>query len=460
LKIRILFLSFILSSLSCGGGAQNSDRAPLPRSTPGLSQALIDEPVFAGKVHVVEAGPQHASTVVLLHGIGDIGANDWNRLIPELAKSHRVLAFDLPGFGRSSRKNERYTPDAYVRFVKWLVGERGVDSFYLVGHSMGATLAILYASTYPEDVKKLVVADAAGILEHHSLIDFWVSERSLSLKRMSRRSGNVLGWANNLLLEIGDKERLHSCIETKAAREKYLDGSPKKIAGTAFILRNFGLAIDSIESPTLIIWGQEDTIAPIRVAKILSNSIQGARLEVIEGVGHIPMVERPVLFNDMVLDFLRAEPQPDTHSKAEKQNADSIKKGRCEGRRNMVFTGDYSEIDITGCEIATLRNVRTSKLTIARSTVIIEQSEISGSPIAFQVKGSEVVVTSSIIRGDVAIHTTGSILDIAGSKIVGKKSAVEVAGSSEFLFSVCQAESPNTSGYLHGLHSLRPGDNL
>lgn len=421
---------------------------------------MLDEPVFAGQAFVVEAGPKGAATVVLVHGIGDIGARDWNRLIPELAKNYRVLAFDLPGFGRSSRKNERYTPDAYVRFMKWLVSEKGVQSFYLIGHSMGATLAMLYAATYPGDVEKLVIADAAGILEHHILIDFWVSERTLTMKNMSRRSGNVMGWANNMLLEIGDEERLHSFIETKASREKYLDGEPKKIAGTSFIIRNFASAIEAVESPTLVIWGGEDTVAPIRVARILSHSIPRSRLEVMEGVGHIPMVERPELFNDLVLDFLRTDLEPNVSPEQKKQKSDSNRKGKCKGSRRMIFTGDYKEIDIANCELATLRDVRTTKLTIEKSSVTIEQSEIEGAPVGLVAKGSEVVVTNCSIRGEVAIHTVSSVFDIAASKIIGKKAAFEVTGSSEIVFSVCQVESPNTTGSLHGLHSLRVGETL
>ena len=458
-KFVVVFL--VLQSLHCGGGeAQIPQRAPLPPSTPRLSQALIDEPVFAGQAYVIEAGPEQAPWVVLLHGIGDSGARDWNELIPELAKNYRVLAFDLPGFGRSSRENERYTPDSYVRFVKWLVTERVEGPFYLVGHSMGATLAMLYAATHPEDLKKLVIADAAGILEHHSLVDFWGNERSLFFKRASRRSGDVLGWANNFLLNIGDEEKLRFFIETHAAREKHLDGNPTRIAGLAMILKNFGPAVEKITTPTLIIWGGEDIVAPMRVAQVLSRNIPAANLEVIPGVGHVPMIERPVLFSEMVLDFLGSTSESDLEPPVEKPRNDSARKGRCDGRRDMILTGDYAEIEISGCERAKLRDVRASKLTITRSTVIIEASEIAGAPVGLDVSNSEVLVTNTLLGGDVAIKTKGSVLDIAGGKIEWKKEAVAVAGASQLVFSVCQAKSPDTTWYLHGLHSLQVGESL
>ena len=105
---------------------RSSERPP---SIAGVSETVVKEPIFHGQVHVYTAGRRDAPTVVLVHGIGDKGARDWEGLTATLAQDFHVVSFDLPGFGRSSKGNQSYTPENYVAILRhYIAGSRIVGS--------------------------------------------------------------------------------------------------------------------------------------------------------------------------------------------------------------------------------------------------------------------------------------------------------------------------------------------
>jgi pimeloyl-ACP methyl ester carboxylesterase len=118
--------------------------------------------VFGGRVVLYRAGRRGAEPVVLVHGLGKIGARDWAHVIPALASRYEVYALDLPGFGASDKGNHLYSPANYARVLDSLLAERVRRPFNLVGHSMGGVIALTFAADYPERVRRLVVADVAG----------------------------------------------------------------------------------------------------------------------------------------------------------------------------------------------------------------------------------------------------------------------------------------------------------
>ena len=74
----------------------------------------VQEPITGGRAYVIEAGMSHPVSAVLVHGAGEMGADIWRDLIPELAKSYHVVAFDLPGFVGSDKRNVRYGPSLHA----------------------------------------------------------------------------------------------------------------------------------------------------------------------------------------------------------------------------------------------------------------------------------------------------------------------------------------------------------
>ena len=440
-----------------------------PTIHPGVLEA---EPVFGGEAYVVDLGPRDAPAVVLVHGVGDNAARDWDGLIPALAGSHRVVAFDLPGFGRSTKANAAYKPGAYVKFIERVAGARLGRPFSLIGHSMGGAIALAYAGANPKDVERLIVADAAGILHRHAFGEYalslgirgvpgWdaVTEHPIGAALGDVLSGIAEGFAHKLIRPYFSVEPDPSTLfELAAVRERVLGGDPLKIAGLFLITENFGPAIAAVAAPPLLIWGEEDRIAPLRTGLLLCSMIPGSRLELLAGCGHVPMRERPERFNELVLEWLESPPRARERKRARAPvSGPEERLTRVHGRE---LGGERGRLIIEDCEGVALRGVRAQSVVIRRSAVEMEGCDVDGEGIGLDVEDARVKVTGGSIRGEVAIRTESSDLDLAGTEVDGRAAAVRSAVEAEVLFSVCPVRSPRSSGFLHGVYRVGAAEEI
>jgi len=422
----------------------------------------VADPVFQGEVHYLESGPKDAPTVLLVHGLGERASQDWDGLATDLAKGYRVVRFDLPGFGRSSKGNLAYTPERYALFLHALVNrEVRARPFFLVGHSMGGAIALRYASLYPQDVRALVLVDVPAILHRFvyskHLAAFGLNRMVPGLypngnDALGNMLGNVLGNAEKKQFPV------EMVVQIPALRQKFLKGQPSLISGMALALEDFGRDITRVMAPTLILWGERDETAPLRSGRVLAANLAHARLEVFPGAGHTPMDDVPQLFQARLREFLRDPVIPVQDSLLHDAAAlpDSARRGRCEGKRGQVFEGDYDRIEVERCENVILRRVRARQVSLKSSVVTIEDSRIGGGAEGLVATSSRVTITSSRIEGNTAIVANDSKLDIAGSRVIGQKAAVTTGTTSEVAFSVSQVESRHHYGPLHGLRFVTP----
>ena len=434
-------------------------------AAPTVTETILREPVFRGHAHVYSAGPHDAPTVVLVHGIGDKGARDWKGLTAVLAQDFHVISFDLPGFGRSSKDNEPYTPKNYAAFVRHVVQQRVPKRpFFLVGHSLGGAIALRYAALYPQDVQALVLADVPGILHHlaysrylaHLGIDFLPKIYRAQNDHLSNLMSTVIGkmeWA---------KPAPEIILLTPRLRKNFLSADPVRIAGLALVLEDFSADLGRVQAPTLVLWGGRDELAPLRNGRVLSANLPQAQLEIFETSGHTPMDDVPELFAERVAAFLRS-PKIERRNDILDRTLDwptTTRKGNCNGKRGMVFEGDYQRLAIRHCRDTVVRNARVRELYIAGAAVSIEDSLIGGAEGGLQIDDARVTITSSVIEGWVAITATASHLDIAGSRIVGRQAALEAPRASEVLFSLTRVESPHFQGTLHDRRMVTPDSTL
>ncbi len=429
------------------------------------TETVLQEPVFRGTAHVVTAGPEDAPTVVLVHGIGDRAARDWDGLIAALARRHRVVAFDLPGFGRSSKGNEPYTPENYVTFLRYLMTEHiHARSFSLVGHSMGGAIALRYAARYPQDVTALVLVDVPGIL-HRMSYSKYLSHLGINFLPSLYRAQN--DHLRNLMSNIlGLVEKIQPAPEAIVANPKWrqslLNAEPAKIAGLALALEDFSPDIPRVQAPVLVLWGGRDPIAPLRTGRVLSANLPHAQLEVFDTSGHTPMEDVPERFNTRVAAFLDAPVLERRNGILQREwiRPVSTRIGTCKGQRGVVFEGDYDRISIHRCRDALVRNARVRELRITDAAAGIEDSLIGGVDGGLRVDNSRVNITSSRIEARVAITAVESRLDIAGSRIAGEQAALLAPLKSEALFSVSRVQSPHFRGSLHELRIVGPDNPL
>src|SRR3954454_22153321 len=256
--------------------------------------------------------------VLLLHGLGG-NWTAWLETLPAVARTHRVIAVDLPGFGASAPGSDGISIPGYARTIERFCERMGLDELVVAGSSLGGWVAAELTLRAPELVKGLVLVGAAGI----------VPTRAERIRAVSMMRGAELGapLAPRFRAAIASRPRLRKLAL------KYTVADPKRLAadlvlmalptapdpgfGPAFVAarRSWSDAwcdqLTEIERPTLIVWGEQDALLPLRHAREWARRIRGAELQVIPGAGHLPMLERPVLVNPLLRGFLDRVETPD-----------------------------------------------------------------------------------------------------------------------------------------------------
>jgi pimeloyl-ACP methyl ester carboxylesterase len=268
------------------------------------------------RVNVVEIG-EGEPAIVFVHGLAGSWQN-WLENIPHFAAAgHRVVAFDLPGFGSSDMPDEKISIPGYGRLVDALLDRLGVGPAVLVGNSMGGFIAAEVALQFPARAERLVLVSAAGLT-----IEYQRDERILGAMRFGRRLlmawGGFLGARSDAVARRPRAREL--LLRLVVARPDRL--APPLIAEQVRGARNPGFvdALDALTDypirarlgeigcPTLIVWGAEDRLIPVRDADEFERLIPGARKVVWPDTGHTAMLERPQAFNRLLEAFVNEEP--------------------------------------------------------------------------------------------------------------------------------------------------------
>jgi pimeloyl-ACP methyl ester carboxylesterase len=261
-------------------------------------------------VNYVDIGEQgDRRPIVFVHGLSGQWQN-WLENIPRFAQQRRVVALDLPGFGISPMPSETITIDYYGRVVAELCARLDLGPAVLVGNSMGGYVAAEAAIDAPETVERLMLVSAAGISQHVVPLDqalrvgriLALATRASTAQRRRQMARPALRhWI--LSLVVRHPTRLRPDI----AFEGLLKGSGKPgflAALGACIDYDFRDRLPEIGCPTLVVWGRDDGIIPVRDADTYVGLIPGSRKLIFEDTGHVAMVERPVAFNDELERFL------------------------------------------------------------------------------------------------------------------------------------------------------------
>jgi pimeloyl-ACP methyl ester carboxylesterase len=453
--------TFAALLLGCLPALAAAAEPPAPAAgVPGMEAQRIDEPVFGGHMVVYEAGRGRGRPVLLVHGIGQSGARDWRETVAWLKQTHHVVAVDLPGFGASDKANVLYSPANYVRVLKHVADRFLQKPFALAGHSMGAVVALRYAASYPRDVSRLVVIDAPGILHRNS-----VTARFLAFLGMRFMPPwldplqELLGLARRALAPL---ERLHLdprvILESPELRASVLGGDPVKIAGLAVVSENLAPDLPEIGAETLLLWGAEDGLAPPRTGHVLALTLAHARLEIVAGAGHTPMLEAPQEFRRRLEPFLERGLEglpPPAAAPMQKHGA-----GSCRDERDAVFEGDYDTLVLERCLGASIRHARVRELRVADSRITIDDSVIGGGETGMQAANSTVVATGVRFEGEVAIRASASRLDLAAVDVRGSQAAVVAPVTSFVVFSLSKVHSPNLRGEVHAFFTVTPDSPL
>jgi pimeloyl-ACP methyl ester carboxylesterase len=253
------------------------------------------------------AGPP----VLLLHGLG-ASAESWEPVAGPLSRHFRVLIPDLIGFGFTDKPDIDYTLEAFVGFVGAFMQSLDIARASLIGHSLGGAIALRIAIEHPEWVDRLAVADTAGLAETPgTLIKLLrtplIGEVLLTPSRSKTRQALKLYFHDQSLVTDDLVEFNYRLISQPGAKRAYLSTIRNAVSTSDPDLDLKTLVadqLDQIEAPTLVLWGQEDQLAPMDSGEVAANVIPHAELHIIPDAGHNPMVEQPDHFTQAVLDFL------------------------------------------------------------------------------------------------------------------------------------------------------------
>jgi pimeloyl-ACP methyl ester carboxylesterase len=272
------------------------------------------EQIGGRRVNVVELGS--GPPIVFIHGLSGSWQN-WLEQLPVFARDHRVVAFDLPGFGASEMPAERISISGYARFVDALLSTLGIDSAAVVGNSMGGFIGAELAIAFPERVERLVLVSAAGLTIEHQR-----DERALAvLRTLDKRLAAYAAWLGTRSDALTRRPRARRMIFALVAyRPELLPGPlmaeqmrgsgkpgfvPALDALTSYPIRD---RLPQIACPTLIVWGTEDRLVPVGDADEFAELIPNSREVVWQETGHMAMLERPDAFNRLLAAFLAEEP--------------------------------------------------------------------------------------------------------------------------------------------------------
>ena len=276
-----------------------------------------------GPVHYIDFGGE-GTPLVMVHGLGGSALN-WMEVGPKFAKRHRAVALDLAGFGETPlyRRSAAVGANAELlaRFINELFGEPAV----VVGNSMGGHIAVLMGADHPELVERIVLVDPAvpGVHVRRPTPQMLgtmavLSVPGLAENLLDRRLRSVT--PEQLVREVfnlvcADPSRLSAEVveaHIQLTRERERLGGQN---GRAFLQasRSLGLRMADprfwaharqVEAPVLVVHGELDRLIPISAARELVRRIPRWRLEVLDGVGHVPMLETPDLFMRVVSDWM------------------------------------------------------------------------------------------------------------------------------------------------------------
>lgn len=236
---------------------------------------------------VVEDAGEGPAAVVMVHGLGGT-SNSFQTLMASV-DGWRVLRPDLPGAGRSAYRPGLSGLARLAVSLKDCLRAAGLERAHFVGHSMGTMLCQYLAAESPGMVSSLVLF--GPILEPPV-----AARQGLKDRAEAARTGGMAGIADAICQgSISEASRKANPVIAAFVRESVMRQDPAGYASHCEALSEARPADHSaIRCPTLLVAGDKDPVAPVDMGRRLQERINGARLEVVPGVGHWIMVEAPV----------------------------------------------------------------------------------------------------------------------------------------------------------------------
>jgi len=255
------------------------------------------------------AGP----VLLLVHGMAG-GYENWREVIEPLARRYKVIAPDLPGHGASAPGNGDYSTGALAAGLRDLLLALGHERATLVGHSLGGGIAMQLAYQFPELAERLVLVSSGGLGPEVSLVlraaalpgsELWITATARTASWAGAAVGRGLSRVGlRPTPDVAEVARGYASLTDPGRRAAFL-------ATLRSVINVAGQRIDATDRlylteglPVLIVWGERDPIIPVSHGERAHDAVAGSRLEIFDGVGHLPQLEAPARFVAVLERFL------------------------------------------------------------------------------------------------------------------------------------------------------------
>jgi pimeloyl-ACP methyl ester carboxylesterase len=300
---RLLMAAAPTLLLPLAGCASLRPFAEVRREQP--SERFVE--VDGRQVYVEQQGAGEA--VVLLHGFGE-SSFSWRKVMPELARSFRVVAPDLNGFGWTERPRDppSYTLEGQERLVLGVLAALRVTRAQFVGHSYGGSLTLFLASRHPDLVRGMVLIDSAAPTYGDDRRSRVASVRPLDslFVKFALTPRHIRG---SLLASVYDPALVTPDLVRAYLDRLRVEGEADAYYGLTARLRRAqaaeGVALEKLALPALVVWGTEDRLIRVEAGRRAARRLPGSEFVTIPRCGHLPMEERPAELLALVVPFLR-----------------------------------------------------------------------------------------------------------------------------------------------------------
>ena len=234
-------------------------------------------------------------SILLLHGLGG-SLERWSKIIPFFSNNYRLIIPDIVGFGYSDKPHVEYSIEFFIKFIENFIQALNIDNLYVIGSSFGGLLALEFAIKFPKKVNKLVLLSPAGMMNRVT--------PTLNLYISAALYPTFYNVATAYYEMVYDPRSVTEASIRDFINRMSLNNAKYAFMSTLISLKNNPDLKDrlKINIPTLLIWGKDDQLMPLKYAK--DFKIPNSKLVIFNNCGHYPHVEKVEEFNKTVFQFL------------------------------------------------------------------------------------------------------------------------------------------------------------
>ncbi|GAC17800.1 alpha/beta fold hydrolase [Paraglaciecola arctica] len=263
------------------------------------------------QVHYRDEGPKEDPLpIILVHGTS-ASLHTWNGWTEVLSDHHRVIRFDMPGFGLTGpHPQSKYRIEDYAKTLIKLMDAMGIDSAIVAGNSLGGYVAWSAAVLFPERVAKLVLVDSSGYPFESDSVP--IAFRIYSSPILKFLFGNIMPRSvvkSSLANVYGNPDKITEDLVDRYFELSTREGNREALA-KRFVETKAGQLADRVSEltqETLIIWGDKDHLIPISSGHRFHREIPNSQFKSFSDLGHVPHEEDPLATVQAVEKFLHSE---------------------------------------------------------------------------------------------------------------------------------------------------------